>query len=215
MCVKEHDVRAPGARSLSEILRDTKKPEIRPLRHILSTSSSTTGGGGGGIATGPVVVASVPFFTHYQDQTGPDTKKQRTSTVTPMTPITPVVHGDDRFGFSSSSSTRAPPQPHTHVRQHHVPAVRKPSPLSSPQLQQLQIHHNHSPLPRAPSATCHECRVCGKAFSRPSALTTHALIHTGHQPYVCDVQSCGKRFNVKSNLIRHKKIHGKTEGAGM
>lgn len=54
----------------------------------------------------------------------------------------------------------------------------------------------------------HICNVCGKRFTRPSSLQTHAYSHTGEKPFRCDFEGCGRHFSVVSNLRRHKKIHG-------
>ncbi|AEO65466.1 uncharacterized protein THITE_2112492 [Thermothielavioides terrestris NRRL 8126] len=53
----------------------------------------------------------------------------------------------------------------------------------------------------------HKCKVCDKRFTRPSSLQTHMYSHTGEKPFGCEVEGCGRRFSVVSNLRRHKKVH--------
>ncbi|CDH54449.1 hypothetical protein RO3G_06264 [Lichtheimia corymbifera JMRC:FSU:9682] len=53
----------------------------------------------------------------------------------------------------------------------------------------------------------YKCTVCVKRFTRPSSLATHMHSHTGEKPYQCQVEGCGRRFSVVSNLRRHAKIH--------
>ncbi|KAJ6455065.1 hypothetical protein C8R47DRAFT_1328967, partial [Mycena vitilis] len=61
----------------------------------------------------------------------------------------------------------------------------------------------------------HECPVCHKWFTRPSALQTHNNKHTGKKPFVCDFPGCLKRFGAQSNLLRHEVAHGiKRSGRG-
>ena len=55
------------------------------------------------------------------------------------------------------------------------------------------------------------CPLCHKVFNRPSGLKTHMHIHTGEKPYRCDWPGCGKYFSVRSNMIRHNKIHKRYE----
>lgn len=55
------------------------------------------------------------------------------------------------------------------------------------------------------------CPLCHKIFNRPSGLKTHMHIHTGEKPYKCDWAGCGKYFSVRSNMIRHNKIHKRYE----
>ncbi|KAF9312441.1 hypothetical protein BG003_006292, partial [Podila horticola] len=58
----------------------------------------------------------------------------------------------------------------------------------------------------------HQCKACGKRFSRPSQLHTHSLTHSGEKPHICSV--CSKNFNVASNLKRHMKTHVAARTAG-
>ncbi|KAL1841390.1 hypothetical protein VTJ49DRAFT_7120 [Mycothermus thermophilus] len=55
----------------------------------------------------------------------------------------------------------------------------------------------------------HKCKVCDKRFTRPSSLQTHMYSHTGEKPFGCEVEGCGRRFSVVSNLRRHKKVHSR------
>ncbi|KAI9256557.1 hypothetical protein BDA99DRAFT_413259, partial [Phascolomyces articulosus] len=49
----------------------------------------------------------------------------------------------------------------------------------------------------------YKCTVCVKRFTRPSSLATHMHSHTGEKPYKCQIEGCGRRFSVVSNLRRH------------
>ncbi|KAJ3724426.1 hypothetical protein C8R42DRAFT_623420, partial [Lentinula raphanica] len=52
----------------------------------------------------------------------------------------------------------------------------------------------------------YECRYCGKGFLRPSALKIHIISHTGDKDYVCPEENCGRRFGVRSNMLRHIRL---------
>lgn len=57
------------------------------------------------------------------------------------------------------------------------------------------------------SSKLNQCKVCGKVVTRTSSLQAHMLIHTKAQPFECKWPGCGKRFNVKSNMNRHYRLH--------
>lgn len=49
----------------------------------------------------------------------------------------------------------------------------------------------------------HECKICGKFFSKPQYLKIHLRIHTA--PYSCD--KCKRRFSKKVALENHSRAH--------
>lgn len=49
------------------------------------------------------------------------------------------------------------------------------------------------------------CSTCFKSFKKPSTLKRHLITHTNIKPFKCNY--CGRAFNVKHNLVRHKKRH--------
>ncbi|XP_043232234.1 protein glass-like isoform X2 [Amphibalanus amphitrite] len=49
------------------------------------------------------------------------------------------------------------------------------------------------------------CRVCSKAYARPSTLKTHMRTHSGERPYKC--HECNKSFSQAANLTAHVRTH--------
>lgn len=49
------------------------------------------------------------------------------------------------------------------------------------------------------------CRICGKAYARPSTLKTHMRTHSGERPYRC--HQCCKSFSQAANLTAHVRTH--------
>lgn len=59
-----------------------------------------------------------------------------------------------------------------------------------------------------PKATTFFCTICNREFSNVY-YKRHMIVHANSRPYVCDV--CGKRFNERSNMMKHKqRLHEST-----
>uniref|UniRef100_A0A915J0S4 C2H2-type domain-containing protein n=1 Tax=Romanomermis culicivorax TaxID=13658 RepID=A0A915J0S4_ROMCU len=60
-----------------------------------------------------------------------------------------------------------------------------------------------------PKTTTFFCTICNREFSNVY-YKRHMIVHANSRPYVCDV--CGKRFNERSNMMKHKqRLHESEE----
>ncbi|MBN3304509.1 ZN433 protein, partial [Amia calva] len=56
------------------------------------------------------------------------------------------------------------------------------------------------------------CPHCSRAFTSPSNLKKHQVVHSGQRPYHCDL--CGRTFNQSGNALRHRRSHHPHTSAG-
>ncbi|SCU94858.1 LADA_0G11848g1_1 [Lachancea dasiensis] len=120
---------------------------------------------------------------------------------TSMHSIQPPSYPLHPFGSSTSTSTLnssfAPPPPQSssdsgpRPRHHSTP---QPSARRHAQPDHLRVSRR-------------QCPQCFKVFSSMTAVQVHALVHSGDKPFHCPHAGCNKTFNVKSNMMRHYKLH--------
>lgn len=124
----------------------------------------------------------------------------------PRTPILTVSPTTANFERSKTEQTRLPSL---------AAAVRDQAIVSNqgPLLRDSARHDTREAVvpESAVSIKNRTCSICHKVFNRPSGLRIHMHTHTGEKPYKCNWPMCGKRFSVRSNMIRHLKIHRRKE----
>ena len=71
----------------------------------------------------------------------------------------------------------------------------------------VEIPHNQGSAEnsRKPGLHLWRCKLCGKFYSRRSALLTHVNVHMGHKPFDCEL--CGKSFFYRTSLNKHRLLH--------
>ncbi|EEP81136.1 conserved hypothetical protein [Uncinocarpus reesii 1704] len=95
-----------------------------------------------------------------------------------------------------------------------------PSQPTHPQMVALgspawQHHHYFPPSNTATYPLNHDryiCRICHKAFSRPSSLRIHSHSHTGEKPFRCPHAGCGKAFSVRNQPRSQRSLIEKRKG---
>ncbi|KAF9445503.1 hypothetical protein P691DRAFT_777521 [Macrolepiota fuliginosa MF-IS2] len=112
--------------------------------------------------------------------------------------------GQDRIGHPDAQPIPSsdPSQPWT---MHQSGPSPPPQPLDDPE----NPSDGEAPTAGGPSGIPrkHICRICHKAFNRPSSLKIHYNTHTGATPFRCPWPKCGREFNVNSNMRRHLRNH--------
>lgn len=69
--------------------------------------------------------------------------------------------------------------------------------------------HERKHAPKAPPKPAHVCEVCGKAFTAPSSLRAHSVIHSEERPFPCD--KCELTFKNAYGLKCHQETHADTK----
>jgi hypothetical protein len=125
-------------------------------------------------------------------------------------PHTHHHHQDHNHGSSSSSLSSSLSSFHCSSSSHSGSPRSSSNTISTLKKQARSMGSNPYPQAtpghREPAPRRYNCEVCNKKFTRPSTLRTHMNSHTGERPFACEMEGCGWRFTVLSNLKRHMRI---------
>lgn len=72
---------------------------------------------------------------------------------------------------------------------------------------ELELNRQHAKY-RLSTLSPFKCGYCSKSFRRPDKLEVHTRIHTGHKPFKCTFDDCGKSFTQRSHLNTHAITYG-------
>ncbi|EGC49893.1 C2H2 finger domain-containing protein [Histoplasma capsulatum var. duboisii H88] len=204
-------------------------PPMRPGSGLDGRNHSPAGSSPSS-AHSPISVANLtssssadPSYQHRMPQ-GPLPPQSTRSSVSQNSPVSlPEKHYAPSSNLPTSSTPFASPveplanSTEYYHRPSHPPSFSTSIPLAAPPAQQhhhhsmistWQHHHYFPPSNTAPYPQNHDryiCRICHKAFSRPSSLRIHSHSHTGEKPFKCPHVNCGKSFSVRSNMKRHER----------
>ena len=92
------------------------------------------------------------------------------------------------------------------------PTLPEPEYLIIPKDINQLVTDELEPITDEKPAGKYQCEVCKKNFHQKSNLMTHQRIHTGENPYKCELDNnsgemCGRAFKQLSHLTKHKMTH--------
>ncbi|AGO11732.1 AaceriADL042Wp [[Ashbya] aceris (nom. inval.)] len=144
---------------------------------------------------------------YAQDKSGPPSVLESPR----MTPLLMLNFSSPPANQISGASTTLTPQTHQPQilpRRNSLPCFTNSQTPLQPLLLNSPLHTRKNPYRgSAYRKNGSVCEICGKDFKRPSALRTHMVVHNNDKPYNCEHRGCQKRFNVKSNMLRHMRKH--------
>ncbi|AAS51878.1 ADL042Wp [Eremothecium gossypii ATCC 10895] len=202
----------PSLPSLKEILNSTPAVPVAPPvpRHYIAPGVSTCQSK---VMLPPIQVAHyLPQQRQYEHMYAQD--KSGHSSVLDSPRMTPLIMLNvssppaNPISGVSATSTQQIHQAQILPRRNSLPCFTASQTPPQQPLLNSPLHTRKNPYRgSAYKKNGSVCEICGKDFKRPSALRTHMVVHNNDKPYNCEHRGCQKRFNVKSNMLRHMRKH--------